>query len=173
MAVSFRSVSRRYSSQFKPARQWVPARILKLSDTTLLFNGQTYRRTNLSADKLTQKCVNVSSLLFVFTAFYCYYPLPLFSGADRTRTDDPRLAKPMLSQLSYGPRLSFLARNSQLEACTAVERHCRKRTNQGVGARRFELRTSSLSATRSNQLSYAPRLLSTRNHSLHCTGLPF
>ena len=29
-----------------------------------------------------------------------------------------------------------------------------------VGARRFELRTSSLSATRSNQLSYAPRVRS-------------
>ncbi len=25
------------------------------------------------------------------------------SGADRVRTDDPRLAKPMLSQLSYSP----------------------------------------------------------------------
>ena len=25
-------------------------------------------------------------------------------GADRDRTDDPRLAKPVLSQLSYSPR---------------------------------------------------------------------
>ena len=29
---------------------------------------------------------------------------PLANGAEGTRTLDPRLAKPMLSQLSYGPR---------------------------------------------------------------------
>ena len=27
----------------------------------------------------------------------------LWGGAERTRTDDPRLAKPVLSQLSYSP----------------------------------------------------------------------
>ena len=27
----------------------------------------------------------------------------MLSGADRDRTDDPRLAKPVLSQLSYSP----------------------------------------------------------------------
>ena len=30
-------------------------------------------------------------------------PLPVVGGADRDRTDDPLLAKQMLSQLSYGP----------------------------------------------------------------------
>ena len=32
-------------------------------------------------------------------------PLPsdLFGGGSRDRTDDPRLAKPVLSQLSYAP----------------------------------------------------------------------
>ena len=30
--------------------------------------------------------------------------IPDFGGADRDRTDDLRLAKPMLSQLSYSPR---------------------------------------------------------------------
>ncbi len=65
------------------------------------------------------------------------------SGAEGTRTLDPRLAKPMLSQLSYGPR----------------------ETDQ-VGARRVELRTSSLSATRSNQLSYAPGPLGTGPRSI-------
>ncbi len=110
------------------------------------------------------------------------------SGADRTRTDDPRLAKPMLSQLSYGPEnrhpdggkrppqrcdtAGFTPR-CQLAALHQWKRTrypaCRfgprplfgnqpllKRTRLQVGARRVELRTSSLSATRSNQLSYAP-----------------
>ncbi len=31
----------------------------------------------------------------------------LYGGASRDRTDDPRLAKPMLSQLSYGPKLDL------------------------------------------------------------------
>ncbi len=34
--------------------------------------------------------------------------LPRPSGAEGTRTLDPRLAKPMLSQLSYGPRWNDL-----------------------------------------------------------------
>ena len=56
-------------------------------------------------------------------------------GADRDRTDDPRLAKPMLSQLSYSP----------------VEQ-----SHRAVGAARFELATPRLSSVCSNQLSYAP-----------------
>ena len=51
-------------------------------------------------------------------------------GAGRDRTDDLKLAKLPLSQLSYGPRL--------------------------VGPGRFELPTSPLSGVRSNQLSYGP-----------------
>ena len=54
-------------------------------------------------------------------------------GADRDRTDDLRLAKPALSQLSYSPR-----------------------EKQLVGLGRFELPTSRLSGVRSNQLSYRP-----------------
>ena len=57
-------------------------------------------------------------------------------GADRDRTDDFRLAKPALSQLSYGPWVS-----------NSVEL---------VGVARFELATSPLSGVRSNQLSYTP-----------------
>ena len=52
-------------------------------------------------------------------------------GADRDRTDDLRLAKPALSQLSYSPM-------------------------KVVGLGRFELPTSRLSGVRSNQLSYRP-----------------
>ena len=54
------------------------------------------------------------------------------SGASRDRTDDPLLAKQVLSQLSYGP------------------------LNYMVGLGRVELPTSPLSGVRSNQLSYRP-----------------
>ena len=53
-------------------------------------------------------------------------------GASRDRTDDPLLAKQVLSQLSYGPIVRV------------------------VGLGRFELPTSPLSGVRSNQLSYRP-----------------
>ena len=56
------------------------------------------------------------------------------SGAGRVRTDDPRLAKPMLSQLSYSP--------FELEPI--------------VGPARLELATPRLSSVCSNQLSYGP-----------------
>jgi hypothetical protein len=57
----------------------------------------------------------------------------LNGGASRDRTDDPLLAKQVLSQLSYGPNMRIL-----------------------VGLGRFELPTSPLSGVRSNQLSYRP-----------------
>ena len=62
-------------------------------------------------------------------------------GADRVRTDDLRLAKPPLSQLSYGPVTGLRTRVPALL----------------VGLGRFELPTSRLSGVRSNQLSYRPR----------------
>jgi hypothetical protein len=58
-------------------------------------------------------------------------------GADRVRTDDFRLAKAALSQLSYSPGTD--------------------RTPLMVGLGRLELPTSRLSGVRSNQLSYRPR----------------
>ena len=61
----------------------------------------------------------------------------LSGGDDRSRTGDPRLAKPMLYQLSYIP-------NKDL---------CQY---QMVGLTRVELVTSRLSGVRSNQLSYRP-----------------
>ncbi len=57
-------------------------------------------------------------------------------GDNRVRTDDPRLAKPVLSQLSYTP----------INAVCLIM----------VGLGRFELPTSRLSGVRSNQLSYRP-----------------
>ena len=58
-----------------------------------------------------------------------------FGGAYRDRTDDPLLAKQVLSQLSYGPN------------------HC---ITSVVGLGGFEPPTSPLSGVRSNQLSYRP-----------------
>ena len=63
-------------------------------------------------------------------------------GAGRDRTDDLKLAKLALSQLSYGPDL--------LPATTPAEKM--------VGLGRLELPTSRLSSARSNQLSYRPEL---------------
>ena len=60
-------------------------------------------------------------------------------GADRVRTDDLRLARAALSQLSYSP-------DSKIRAPERL-----------VGLGRFELPTSRLSGVRSNQLSYRPR----------------
>src|SRR5690606_21969581 len=57
-------------------------------------------------------------------------------GAGRDRTDDPLLAKQVLSQLSYGPIL----------VCVKTM----------VGLDRLELSTSPLSGVRSNHLSYRP-----------------
>jgi hypothetical protein len=62
-----------------------------------------------------------------------------FGGADRARTDDLRLARAALSQLSYSP----------------VERWPERPAMVGLG--RLELPTSRLSGVRSNQLSYRPR----------------
>jgi hypothetical protein len=56
-------------------------------------------------------------------------------GAEGVRTPDPRLAKPMLSQLSYSPVCAF---------------------GELVGLDRVELSTSRLSGVRSNHLSYRP-----------------
>ncbi len=58
------------------------------------------------------------------------------SGAERDRTDDLRLAKPALSQLSYSPSRSSIS----------------------VGQGRLELPTSRLSGVCSNHLSYWPGL---------------
>jgi hypothetical protein len=63
-------------------------------------------------------------------------------GASRDRTDDPLLAKQVLSQLSYGPIID------QLDL------------SQMVGLGRVELPTSPLSGVRSNQLSYRPSTIS-------------
>jgi hypothetical protein len=64
-------------------------------------------------------------------------------GVDRDRTDDLRLAKPALSQLSYDPDKTFATLRVLF-----------------VGQGRLELPTSRLSGVRSNHLSYWPRVSS-------------
>jgi hypothetical protein len=68
-------------------------------------------------------------------------------GANRDRTDDLKLAKLALSQLSYGPVV--------VEIVVEV-----------VGLGRLELPTSRLSSARSNQLSYKPDEASSAAHGL-------
>ena len=81
-------------------------------------------------------------------------------GADRDRTDDLRLAKPALSQLSYSPdpmnrsdERSSIRFNRRPGASPAP---FRASAWSVVGLGRFELPTSRLSGGRSNQLSYRP-----------------
>ncbi len=69
------------------------------------------------------------------------------SGGDRRdRTDDLKLAKLPLSQLSYVP----------LKLVHHAHRRGRSRAEMMVGLGRLELPTSRLSSARSNQLSYRP-----------------
>jgi hypothetical protein len=67
-------------------------------------------------------------------------------GDDRDRTDNLRLAKPALSQLSYVPGRSNPGYQTS---------HPKPRMGPG----RVELPTSPLSGVRSNQLSYEPVVL--------------
>ena len=64
----------------------------------------------------------------------------MIGGADRNRTDDLRLAKPPLSQLSYSPSRRPVSPGKSM-----------------VGLDRFELSTPRLSSVCSDQLSYRPR----------------
>ena len=69
-------------------------------------------------------------------------------GAERDRTDDLRLAKPALSQLSYSPEGRTLWKETASRSCEA--------RSLVVGLARLELATSPLSGVRSNHLSYRP-----------------
>jgi hypothetical protein len=73
------------------------------------------------------------------------HPRIYSNGDDRARTDNLRLAKPALSQLSYVPGTRF-AKNPNHNS----------QTTEKMGPGRFELPTSRLSGVRSNQLSYEP-----------------
>jgi hypothetical protein len=82
-------------------------------------------------------------------------------GADRDRTDDPLLAKQVLSQLSYSP-IRFEDGRKRRMKIEEPDRRMSRFANLVaqsillVGLGRFELPTSRLSGVRSNQLSYRP-----------------
>ena len=87
----------------------------------------------------------------------------LIGGADRDRTDDLRLAKPALSQLSYSPVGVFsCCSTGSLSPPPTLPDHPLgaprdlpvAQTLVGLGG--FEPPTSRLSGGRSNQLSYRP-----------------
>jgi hypothetical protein len=102
-------------------------------------------------------------------------------GADRDRTDDPLLAKQMLSQLSYSP-----GRRSVEDRCGLSDEDWRSELvgahssflspvrvrSALVGLGRFELPTSRLSGVRSNQLSYRPLIASVSVVSDPASHLP-
>ena len=79
-------------------------------------------------------------------------------GASRDRTDDPLLAKQVLSQLSYGP---FRGRRTEYRGQTDQERQLLSSvlclpSSELVGLGGLEPPTSPLSGVRSNHLSYRP-----------------
>ena len=78
-------------------------------------------------------------------------------GADRDRTDDPLLAKQVLSQLSYSPGPKVRGQKAEGRSQTDdLSDFCLLTSDLMVGLGRFELPTSRLSGVRSNQLSYRP-----------------
>ena len=73
-------------------------------------------------------------------------------GASRDRTDDPLLAKQVLSQLSYGPRVLSTVRTWM---CGLLRGTRVKTVMVGLGG--LEPPASPLSGVRSNHLSYRPK----------------
>jgi hypothetical protein len=95
-------------------------------------------------------------------------------GANRDRTDDLKLAKLALSQLSYGPVAGAFGQGHSGTALMAFSPSigppdrsiAASRANgfEVVGLGRLELPTSRLSSARSNQLSYKPDEASSLRH---------
>ncbi len=103
----------------------------------------------------TEKMFLVKRISFIKICFT--NNLHIHGGARRDRTADLRLAKPALSQLSYGPWFSCKQRvQSHKILAFILLKACRSRLRL-VGLGRFELPTSPLSGVRSNQLSYRPK----------------
>ena len=74
-------------------------------------------------------------------------------GASRDRTDDPLLAKQVLSQLSYGPMPDEESAHGGAASCAGGAQVM-------VGLGGLEPPASPLSGVRSNHLSYRPGKLS-------------
>jgi hypothetical protein len=90
----------------------------------------------------------------------------LNGGASRDRTDDPLLAKQVLSQLSYGPlRADTGLKIQDTSAVTFIFSLVSLYLIYLVGLGGFEPPTSPLSGVRSNQLSYRPGVIVCRSGS--------
>ena len=96
--------------------------------------------------KSAKRKLPCASKLFDFSVVWMKSLGDWTGGANRDRTDDLKLAKLALSQLSYGPVVVEIGRM--------------------VGLGRLELPTSRLSSARSNQLSYKPDEASSAAHGL-------
>ena len=83
----------------------------------------------------------------------------MVGGAGRVRTDDLRLAKAALSQLSYIPILAYAIwlKQHHFHSLTIYQPHA-VRSSLPVGLTGLEPVTPALSAQCSNQLSYRPLL---------------
>ena len=111
-----------------------PFRARRFTSSLLLKNGRT---CSASDPKIRAKPFSLSSAL-------CLTYLAT-GGADRDRTDDPLLAKQVLSQLSYSP--------PRLKATLLAQWPAPRKV---VGLDGFEPSTPALSRRCSNQLSYRP-----------------
>jgi hypothetical protein len=81
----------------------------------------------------------------------------LSGGAGRDRTDDPLLAKQVLSQLSYSPsRFNTLAGAGASFRAPVCKAAMGSEPSSMVGLDGFEPSTPALSRRCSNQLSYRP-----------------
>ena len=101
----------------------------------------------IAVDHATQPCIPEPTPAISQRTLILHFPRP--GGADRVRTDDLRLARAALSQLSYSPLSGG--------PLTRAPGDTSQQPSRVVGLGRFELPTSRLSGVRSNQLSYRPR----------------
>ena len=124
-----------------PMRMIVSTRTIGSIAMRIIMRGQRRRKSGAPGISLLHDVKQTPELLTAEPVLFCLgRSFRGSGGARRDRTDDLKLAKLALSQLSYGP----------VRPCG----HLPGKSMVGLG--RFELPTSRLSSARSNQLSYRP-----------------
>ena len=123
--------------------------------------------------RITSRCLDISLTYAVFKEQSRI--LKIRSGDKGIRTLDPLLARQVLSQLSYTPKIDILI-SRQLTA--TIYSGCqslivRNITVAKVGLRGLGPPTSRLSGVRSNQLSYNPRDFGAHLSSHTVAGIVF
>ena len=135
---------------------------LLLASTTHLGSFEPRRLSLVYIFKEHDTGLNASSLQNLLCALHIR--LPKTGGASRDRTDDPLLAKQVLSQLSYGPIDGISKLHGAFFKAAVLEESghewpgsCRWIDTQVmVGLGGLEPPASPLSGVRSNHLSYRP-----------------